>query len=251
MAFSALLKIAQIGLGQANKYITHNDAVDFLEQAHNREFSSSGALSGTWTIAEADFIRNGAFIALINSANFDIVLPATVNSNTTRRIYSVRNESAWTATVKSSGTPVATVSLLAGQSALVYQNGTSIKVLAFWNARTTAPYNVGAYKPGLPTASEVVVQYMTPTAFTIAGNAAGSYGFVEVNPTATATFNIQKNGSNIGTIAVSTLGVVTFTTTSGAQQSFAVGDRLTVVAPASPDATLSGFAFTLAGTRTI
>lgn len=251
MAFSGLLKITQIGLNQANAYITHNDAIDDLEEAANRRKLSGGSLSGTWTIAEADFIRNFSFVAEVNTANFDIVLPATVNSATTQRVYAVRNASAFTATVKSSGSPVATVSLLAGQSALVEQNGTSIFTLALWNGRTTAPYNVAAYKPGLPTASEVIFQFVTPTAFTLADNFAGSQGYVEVNPTASATFDVKKNGTNIGTVVVGTGGGFTFATSGTGLETFSVGDRLTVAAPGTPDATLSGFHVAFAGTRTI
>ena len=123
--------------------------------------------------------------------------------------------------------------------------------LALWNGRTTAPYNVAAYKPGLPTASEVIFQFVTPTAFTLADNFAGSQGYVEVNPTASATFDVKKNGTNIGTVVVGTGGGFTFATSGTGLETFSVGDRLTVAAPGTPDATLSGFHVAFAGTRTI
>lgn len=250
MAFTTLLKIPTIGAGQANAYITANDAIQYLEHAHNRRLNS-GALGGSdWTVSEANFIRYGAFVAESASGAFDITMPATVNGTTTERIYSVRNATAQTATLQSSGTPAATVTLRSGASALVYQNGTTIVALAFWNGATTAPYNPAFFKPGQPTASEVCLEYRSPTAFDMADDFAGSYGYCIANPTSTATFDVKKNGSNIGTVAISTLGVFTFLTSGGAT-SMAAGDRLSVVAPGSPDATLSGIAISFAGTRTL
>lgn len=113
----------------------------------------------------------------------------------------------------------------------------------------TQPYDVAVGLSGKPGASALVLIFTAVRAVSFAGNFAGSSGTVGVNPTATATYTVSKNGSNIGTVAVSTGGTVTFTTTAGAAQSLAAGDRLTVTAPASQDATLSNVAFTLAGTR--
>ena len=111
------------------------------------------------------------------------------------------------------------------------------------------PYDLAASLAGKPGASALVLIFTAPRAVAFAGNLSGSKGTVGVNPTATATYTVSKNGSGIGTVAVSTGGVVTFTTTAGAAQSLAIGDRLTVVAPSSQDATLADVAFTLAGTR--
>lgn len=71
--------------------------------------------------------------------------------------------------------------------------------------------------------------------------------FIGVNPAATFTFTIQKNGSAVGTITVTNTGVVTFATT-GTTVSFAAGDRMTVVAQAGVD-TLANASFTLRGTK--
>jgi hypothetical protein len=100
-----------------------------------------------------------------------------------------------------------------------------------------------------PDAAALVFLLTYPRVVTFAANFAGSVGTVRVNPTATATYTVKKNGSAIGTIVVSTAGVVTFTTTGGAAQAFAVGDRMTVEAPSPQDGTLADAAFTLAGTK--
>lgn len=111
------------------------------------------------------------------------------------------------------------------------------------------PYDVVCSLPGKPGAGATVLLLTYTRTVSFPGNFSGSRGTVGVNPTATATYNVNKNGSSIGTIAVSTGGVVTFTTTGGAAQSFSAGDRMTVIAPGTQDATMSDVAVTFAGTR--
>ncbi len=113
----------------------------------------------------------------------------------------------------------------------------------------TQPYDVVCSLPGKPGASATVLLLTFTRAVTFAGNFAGSAGTVGTNPTATATYTVNKNGSSIGTVVVSTGGVVTFTTTAGATEFFVSGDRMTITAPSSQDSTLADVAITLAGTR--
>ena len=69
-----------------------------------------------------------------------------------------------------------------------------------------------------------------------------------VAATAQTDFDILKNGVSFGTMRFAAAGsTASFISASGA--SFAAGDILTVVAPASPDATLANVGFSLAGTR--
>ena len=111
------------------------------------------------------------------------------------------------------------------------------------------PYDVVCSLVGKPSAGATVLLLTFTRAVTFAGNFSGSYGTVGTNPTATATYTVSKNGSSIGSAAISTSGVFTFTTTSGASQSFAAGDRLLITAPGTQDTTLSDVAMTFAGTR--
>lgn len=139
-------------------------------------------------------------------------------------------------------------------------NGTSLSlttgvagILPIANGGTGVSTNPPVMLPvslvGMPGASATVFLFTAPVAISFAGNFAGSFGSVGVNPTATATYSVKKNGSSVGTIVISTGGVVTFTTTSGASQSLAAGDVLAVVGPTSQDATLANGAYTLYGTR--
>jgi hypothetical protein len=57
-----------------------------------------------------------------------------------------------------------------------------------------------------------------------------------------------SNGTAMGTITVSTGGVVAFATTGAAAQSLAVGDTFSVWGPAVADTTIANIAATFAGT---
>jgi hypothetical protein len=111
------------------------------------------------------------------------------------------------------------------------------------------PYDVVCSLVGQPGASATVLLVTFTRTVNFAANFSASKGTVGANPTATATYTVNKNGSSIGTAAISTSGVFTFATTSGAAQSFAAGDRMSVIAPSSQDATLADVAMTFAGTR--
>ncbi len=126
---------------------------------------------------------------------------------------------------------------------------------ATWDANgnlvgaTAAPYDIAAGLPGLPGAGALVLIFTAVRAVALPANFSGSTGSVGANPTATAAYDVLKNGASIGTISISTGGAFTFTTTSGTAKSLASGDRLTVTAPGSQDVTLADVSFTLAGTR--
>ena len=67
------------------------------------------------------------------------------------------------------------------------------------------------------------------------------------NPSSTYTMTVKKNGSNVGTIVISTSGVVTFTTTGTTIPVIGGTDVIEVFAPATPDAGAVGYTFTLLG----
>lgn len=112
------------------------------------------------------------------------------------------------------------------------------------------PLYIGAALPGLPAAGQTVALLGLPVAGFFAANFTGSVGSVGTNPTATAVYTVKKNGSTIGTISISTGGVLTFATSGGTTQTFAANDRLSIIAPGPADATLADVEFILKGTRT-
>ena len=109
------------------------------------------------------------------------------------------------------------------------------------------PYDFEMWYNGAPTISQVLFYIKLPRPVTFAANFAGSTAAPAfVGATNPAVFNINKNGSLVGTLtytgtnaAFSSSGVV----------SFSANDTLQIVAPSSPDATLSGISIVLTGTR--
>lgn len=100
-----------------------------------------------------------------------------------------------------------------------------------------------------PPSTEIPV-WVAPRQTTFAANFGGSVGGDIINPTSTATFNVNKNGVSIGTAVLSTLGVASFTTSGGVPVVYNTGDRFTVTSPSGSDATLSGATFVFVGTIT-
>ncbi len=148
------------------------------------------------------------------------------------------------------------------QGNILYRNGTVWTVLAPGTAGqqlksggaaanpswVTEPYDVGGGCAGVPSASLVIVRYPMPRAVVFVASLTGSQGVLGTAATAQTDFDILKNGVSFGTMRFAAAGTVaSFISASGA--TFAAGDILTVVAPASPDATAANLGFALAGTR--
>lgn len=111
-------------------------------------------------------------------------------------------------------------------------------------------WDAALFYPGVPTSSAIVAQVVFARAITMPGNLAGSVAYGKTSATASTVFDVKKNNSSTGSITfAAAANVATFSTTSGAALSFAIGDRLEVVAPASPDATLANISFSLTGNR--
>jgi hypothetical protein len=75
-----------------------------------------------------------------------------------------------------------------------------------------------------------------------------SQAYADTAPEAQTDFDLQKNGVSIGTIRFAAASnTASFLMASA--QSFAPGDRLKVIAPIVPDASLAGVTIALAGAR--
>lgn len=83
---------------------------------------------------------------------------------------------------------------------------------------------------------------------TFAANFAGSQGHASVLPATTQTITVNKNGSGIGTITITSGGVFTFATTGGTPVTYNAGDWISYTNQAGADANML-IEITLAGTR--
>jgi hypothetical protein len=140
------------------------------------------------------------------------------------------------------------LTLMANGGSIADNKSTSISLKG--TPPSTQPFDVQTFYPGIPTASAKLYRGKIARAVTFAANFAGSYFTASANATGSTVFDIQKNGSSIGSCTIGAGGTTpTFATSGGAAQSFAAGDVLAIISPASPDATLADPAITLAGTR--
>jgi hypothetical protein len=119
-------------------------------------------------------------------------------------------------------------------------------------AAPTEPYDMTTFYPAPPKASAVMLRVAVVRALGFAANFAGSLAVASIGfpATAQAVFLITKNGTTIGTITFAAGAIVgVFASVGGLAQTLAVTDILAIIAPATPDATLSEIGFTLAATR--
>ena len=86
---------------------------------------------------------------------------------------------------------------------------------------------------GTPGTTAFMGGYTAARNLSLPANLTGSFGDVTTNPAATCTLDVKKNGSNVGTVVISTGGAFTFTTTAGAAVTLAAGDRVSVHSPAA------------------
>lgn len=108
-------------------------------------------------------------------------------------------------------------------------------------------YDIHAHKEGTLSNSEVVLRYPMVRAIRMPDDFSGSQAKsgVAAADSPSAEFSIQKNGSEFGQMTFA-VGATTATfNTDSSTEDFAVGDILTVVAPATADSALAGVSFTL------
>lgn len=111
-------------------------------------------------------------------------------------------------------------------------------------------YDVQGGFAATPTSSEIVTTAAIVRGLNIPANMSGSGGTISTNPTSSMVLSVKDDGTEIGTITISTGGAFTFATTSGTAKTVAAGSILTVVGPGTADATAAGCAFTILGTAT-
>lgn len=210
------------------------------------------AIKGFWTAGTSGWdgasMMDGNWLKLSVTAQLTALSRVTAlpGSPTDGQIYivpsggdankvAVRDNGAWTYYVPVTGWRAWVVD----EATEVVWNGTA------WSA-LPRPVAIGTFSETSPLGNQILLDWVFADATVFADDFAGSRASVGTNPTATFTAVIQKNGSSVGSLAISTSGVATFATT-GTTVSFAAGDLLTVVAPGTPDATIARLRLTLKG----
>lgn len=248
MSTSTILNITELEQSQNSRYITINNMLAALEGAANAKLAKTVSGSGPVNLTSDECTRYAYYVASGGSGNFNFVFLGEIGSNNADRLFVFKNASSYVATVKSDAAGT-TVVVAAGASCVIHQSHDDMVKLAEFDGLTTAPYDIGAFLPGLPEDGIECFKFTATRAIDFADDFAGSVGHCGVNPTSTAAFDLLKNGSSIGSISISTGGAFTFNTTGGAV-ALAIGDRLSVTSPSPQDATLANVSFVFLGTRT-
>lgn len=115
-------------------------------------------------------------------------------------------------------------------------------------APLSQPYDVGAFYPGVPSASAVFCLHVFNRPVLFPSSLTSSHGLALVAATSQTDFDIIKNSTSIGTMRFAA-AATTATFIAASSTSFAAGDVLKVVAPSTPDATLENITFLLSGIR--
>jgi hypothetical protein len=142
-----------------------------------------------------------------------------------------------------------TLTLSPGRLYVVYLDGTANGIVARDVGGTSEPNDLHVFIPGVLSSSQLMFRMKVTRAFTLPANLSGGYGTAGTASTGTKVVDIKKNGSSVATITYTASATGTLATSGGTAQSFAVGDVLTIVGPASADATLADVTIDLFGSR--
>jgi len=244
MAISTNLGITLIEVSQEDKEGAINNAIN------NLDTSLSARLVHDMD-SDADYT-----IDTITEEHYNLIIEITdtgVNLTTTRNIilpnltqaHIVKNSTAETLVFKTLGGTG--VSVIPNAIDLIYSNGTDIELVSALST-TGVPHDLHFYYPESPGVSSVVsfLVYMRTVSYT--SGLTGSYAKSLVAATGSTTFSLEKNGVQFATCNFG-VGSSTGTFTMGSDTTFNAGDILKIIAPASPDATLSGISINITGKR--
>lgn len=149
------------------------------------------------------------------------------------------------------GSPVKTINFRGPGVGVTNVDGILEVEIAGADAGAGGTYDLSIFYPGqLIEASQLIYDFAAVRPFRILSNFVGSVGRCKTPPSTAVTFTVHKNGGEVGTIAIASDGSVTFATGTGGVINYASGDLLEIIGPATADAALRDFTFTLAGVKT-
>lgn len=233
------LLIDHIAASQAQKEVTANTAFDVLDKALC-QFTSIALTDANLVLTDAQMIGNMAlkFTGALTAAR-------TITAPAHAKFLYVENSTSGGFAI-SIKTPSGTaISFGSGERKILYCNGIDFTIAAEAGA---APYDIGGSFTGKPNAGAVIMRFPMPRAVRFLSGMALSKGVAATAATAAVSFSLRKNGIEFATMNFAASATsATFICTSTTD--FAAGDILTLVAPATPDDTLSDIGFAFAGLR--
>tara|TARA_R110000803_G_scaffold28011_16_gene65175 strand:- start:124 stop:855 length:732 start_codon:yes stop_codon:yes gene_type:complete len=236
------LNLPYLTAGQTNPDVTINNFLEGLDDA------SAGSATVDFT-SDADLTptaaENKELQMVITDTSVFLTVPRNVILESYGRFHIVKNDTAQDLTFKNAAGTGVTVSGTVRE--LIYNDGTNVYSVSGQNTESFL-YDLGVFVPGLPAASDDVMRFVFSRSVDFPAGLTASQGYCETQATAQYDFDVQKNGGSVGTVrfAIAT-SAATFIMAS--PQSFVAGDRIAIIASATPDATLNDVYITLKGTR--
>jgi hypothetical protein len=221
------LSLPTVAASQTQKEVTINAATQQLS-AVVADWLDIDMTSAGHTLSAAEFTGYAGFKTTNNSVSRTLTIPATK-----RALFFVNNTGSATLSIAVGST---TLTLATGSIALFQTDGTTNNLTSVIFSAPGQEVDIGFVYSGLPLNGQTI-NYPMNQALTLKAALAGSHFSVGTNPASTATYTLKKNGSSIGTIAISTGGV--FTPTFASDVSFAAGDIFNIIAPSPQDTTLA------------
>ncbi len=221
MGTTQRLAIAELAQSQVQAYTTVNDAIDALESATNGYFTNTD--NGNYIVSELNFVRFGVFIFQSRTADFTVTLPSTVNTILTERLIMVINETTKTLTIP--GTPKSVI-IPAGASRIIYCNGAIFRVFGESGVLSSVPQTVALFAAGHPAHQAEILRYVFGEKVIWPVGLTGSKASIGVSPAPGARLYLFKNGTQVGSVRISSGGAFTFILP--ASVTWDIGDILTV-----------------------
>lgn len=240
------LDLSQIAAAQNQKYQTANDQAGELDAAITDVASFTIDDSNAKTLTNDEF-RRYQFLDFSDGAPTPTAACTLTVPAVKRGTFVVNNGLSEDLTVTISGQSEPAPVVAAGSRALLSCDGTDVLRPAGFSDN---PLAMGFFFPTTPSASQQIFRQAVVVPFTLPSGLTGSKGTVKSADSATASteFSVQKNDSQVGTVTFGA-SATTATFAMASATSFVVGDILSVVAPGTPDGTLTNFAVTFLGTR--
>lgn len=236
-------------LGAIQDHIATVADIDYFNVTGNLMYVhlTNHVVLGPYTLPTAQWAFKGQWTPATLYSAYDIVTDANA---TYMVLQPVTSDPSFDPGALSGGHPVYGLLIEAATNALP-AGGTTAQRLAKiddtdFNADWVTEYrNLALFVRGLPGANELLIRYISvDTALSLPIALAGSNGGCGVASTADAVFTLAKNGTTIGTVTFPMgSGVPVFSFTAAI--TLVAGDVLTVIAPASQDATLADVSLTL------
>jgi len=234
------LNISQVAAGQQQKEVTINDASGQLDAAIT-ELETIDLDASDVTVTAADYRRHLAFEVSTTTSGRTLTLQAVKKLSVIRAPSS--NTEDFDLALGST-----TVTVNPGSGIVIYTDGTAdglYSVGGGGGGGGGGTVDVGGFTGGAVPTNTILLRFLANRAFTLPSGLPDASGHAGTAPSADTDFDIQLNGTSVGTMTfLSGSSAASFTLSS--QQAVSAGDRLDVVSPGTVNG-IADVSYTIGG----